>query len=86
MGLSVLALALAWRWELICGVMNLVFFMLQLALYWAFRCHISPLTGLLIFYPVLINAILFMTSVAAHKVIISLQALGSDSGFMIEDH
>jgi hypothetical protein len=60
MGISVLGLFLAWRWEMLGGALSLFFFLLQLALYRVIRGHFFPLQGLLVFSPLPITALLFM--------------------------
>lgn len=60
MGLSVLGLGLAWRWEALGGAICLGFFVIQLALYWAIRGHFFPLRALLTFSPLVICGVLFL--------------------------
>lgn len=60
MGLSVLGLALAFRWEYLGGVLSIGFFLLQLLLYWMIRGHYFPIRGLLVFSPLPLTALLFI--------------------------
>lgn len=60
MGLSVLGLGLAWRWEALGGALCLGFFALQLALYWAIRGYFFPLPALLTFSPLVFSGVLFL--------------------------
>jgi hypothetical protein len=60
MGLSVLGLALAFRWECPGGVLSIGFFLLQLLLYWIIRGHFFPIRGLLVFFTLPLTAFLFI--------------------------
>lgn len=60
MGMSVLGLGLAWRWEFVGGAMAIGFFILHLAVFWIIRGRFFPLPVLLIFSPVVIDGALFV--------------------------
>jgi cytochrome bd-type quinol oxidase subunit 2 len=60
MGLSILGLGLAWRWEGLGGAVCLGFFVVHLALYWAIRGRFFPLPVLLTFSPLPIAGLLFL--------------------------
>jgi hypothetical protein len=60
MMLSVLSLALAWRWEILGGTLSLVFFLIVLGLFWGARGYFFPLNVLIIFSPLPVTAILFL--------------------------
>ncbi len=58
--LSVLGLALAFRWELLGGAISLGFFLLHLLVFWWIRGTFFPLGMLVIFLPIPIAALLFI--------------------------
>ena len=60
MGVSVLCLAIAWRWEAWGGALSLIFFVLNLGLYWIIRGHFFPIAILINFSPLPLTAILFL--------------------------
>jgi hypothetical protein len=57
---SVLGLAVAFRWEVLGGVLSLVFFALHLLVFWLIRGFFFPLNMLVFFSPLPISAILFV--------------------------
>jgi hypothetical protein len=60
MGLSVLGLGIALRWEALGATISLVFFVAHLALFWAIRGSFFPLNILVVFAPLPFAAILFL--------------------------
>lgn len=60
MGVSVLGLALAYRWELLGGLVNVLFWLLNVLLYWIIRGYFFPLGALLALSPVMIPGVLFL--------------------------
>lgn len=62
MTLSVLGLALAWKWEGLGAMVCLILFVAEFALYWVIRGKFFPLQMLPIFSPVPITAVLFLLS------------------------
>lgn len=60
LGLSVVGLAVAWRWEGIGGTLTLVFFLAHLGLFWAVRGEFFPLGVLAVFLPIPITALMFL--------------------------
>lgn len=60
MSLSVAGLGIAWRWEGLGGTINIVFFLLNLALYWWIRGEFFPLRAVATFTPAIIPGILFL--------------------------
>ena len=60
MMLSVLSLALCWKWERFGGVLSLAFFVLHLCLFWAVRGWFFPIEMILMFSPIPITALLFI--------------------------
>ncbi len=58
--LSVLGLAVAWRWEGLGGAMNVGFFVANLVLYWIIRGKFFPPGALLILSPVVVPGVLFL--------------------------
>jgi hypothetical protein len=59
MGISVLYLAVAWRWEAWGGGLSFMFFCLDLALYWIIRGNFFPVAALITLSPLPLTAILF---------------------------
>ena len=60
MGLSVIGLALAFRWERLGALLSLGFFVLHLVMYWIIRGHFFPLWVLWMFLPLPLAALLFL--------------------------
>jgi hypothetical protein len=60
LGLSVVGLAVAWRWEGLGGTLTLVFFMAHLGLFWVVRGVFFPLGVLAVFLPIPITALMFL--------------------------
>jgi len=60
--LSVASLGLAWRRELLGGVLNIVFFMANFILYWIIRGRPFPLGALAILSLVVVPGVLFVIS------------------------
>ncbi len=60
MFLSVASLGLAWRRELLGGVLNLAFFMANCILYWIIRGRPFPLGGLAILSLAIVPGVLFV--------------------------
>ena len=60
MMLSILSLALAWRWELMGAILSLGFFILHLILYWAIRGQFFPSWALINLTPIPLTAVLFL--------------------------
>jgi hypothetical protein len=58
--LSVLGLAIAWRWEGIGGALNVGFFVANLVLYWIIRGRFFPFQALVILLPVVVPGLLFL--------------------------
>jgi hypothetical protein len=64
---SVFGLALAWRWELLGGFVNLGFFLLSLILYWIVNGELPPLDSLALMLLLIIPGILFLLSARREK-------------------
>ena len=62
MTLSVLGLALAWRWEGIGGGVTIVLFIVHLLVYWEIRDKFFPANILVLFSPVFVTGVLFIVS------------------------
>lgn len=60
MSLSVFALAIAWRWEGVGGTLSLALFVLVIILDWIIRGSFFPLSGLIMFLPLPVTALLFL--------------------------
>lgn len=60
LGISILGLAIAWRWEGRGGAITVGFFLLHLAVYWAIRGYFFPLRALVVFSPIFITGVLFL--------------------------
>jgi hypothetical protein len=60
MVLSVLGLAIAWRWEAAGGAINVGLFIMDLGLYWIIRGKFFPLRALPMFSVVVIPGVLFL--------------------------
>ncbi len=60
MVLSVASLGLAWRWELLGGMLNVVFYLLNLLGYWIIRGRFFPLGAVAILGLAIIPGILFV--------------------------
>lgn len=60
MVLSVMSLALAWRWERIGGILNISFFVANLLLYWAIHGRFFPLPGLATLSLAIVPGVLFL--------------------------
>ena len=58
--LSVLSLAICWKWERFGGFLSLAFFVLHLGLFWAVRGWFFPIEMTLMFSPIPITALLFI--------------------------
>jgi hypothetical protein len=58
--LSIMGLAVAWRWEGVGGAMNVVLFLAHFGLYWALRGRFFPLGGLAMFSAVIVPGVLFL--------------------------
>jgi hypothetical protein len=58
--LSVLGLALAWRWEGLGGALNVAGFVANLILFWAIRGEFLPWSVVATLSPVLVPGILFL--------------------------
>ena len=62
MTLSVIGLALAWRWEYMGGAVTIAFFIIHLYAYWRIREQFFPLNVLVLFSPLFIDGVLFLVS------------------------
>ncbi|MCK5646304.1 MAG: hypothetical protein KAH97_05950 [Anaerolineales bacterium] len=60
LGISILGLAIAWRWEGTGGAISVGFFLLHLAVYWVIRGYFFPIRVLVVFSPILITGVLFL--------------------------
>jgi hypothetical protein len=60
--LSVFGLALAWRWELLGGSVNLFFFLLSVILYWLVNGEFLHLSSLALMSLLIVPGILFLVS------------------------
>jgi len=60
MFLSVLGLAIAWRWEGVGGAINVGFFLALLGLYWIIRGKFFPLRALPMFLAAVVPGVLFL--------------------------
>ena len=60
MVLSVLGLAIAWRWEPVGGAINVGLFVADLGLYWIIRKKFFPLRALPMFSAVVVPGVLFL--------------------------
>jgi hypothetical protein len=60
MVLSVLGLALAWRWEAVGGAINVGLFVADLGLYWIIRGKPFPLRAMPVFSAVVVPGLLFL--------------------------
>jgi len=60
MFLSVLGLAIAWRWERVGGAINVGFFLAHLGLYWIIRGEFFPLRALPMFSAAVVPGVLFL--------------------------
>jgi hypothetical protein len=60
LGISILGLAIAWRWEGTGGAISVGFFLLHLAVYWVIRGYFFPIRVLVVFSPIFITAVLFL--------------------------
>ena len=61
-GLSVVGLGIAWRWELLGAVLSIGFFTAHLILFWVVRGEFFPLFALVVFLPIPITAFMFLWS------------------------
>jgi hypothetical protein len=59
-GLSVVGLGIAWRWELLGAVLSLGFFIAHLILFWVVRGEFFPFFALVVFLPIPITAFMFL--------------------------
>jgi hypothetical protein len=62
MMLSVASLGLAWKSELLGGILNIVFFLANYVLYWVINARPFPLNGLAILSLAVVPGILFVIS------------------------
>ena len=62
MFLSIASLGLAWKWELLGGVLNIVFFLANYILYWVINARPFPLKGLAPLLLAVVPGILFIIS------------------------
>ncbi|MGD8456588.1 MAG: hypothetical protein PVF83_09400 [Anaerolineales bacterium] len=62
MMLSVASLGLAWKRELLGGILNIVFFLANYVLYWVINARPFPLNGLAILSLAVVPGILFVIS------------------------
>ena len=60
MMISVFSLGLAWRWELLGGVLNILFFIFMYLSYWAVNDRPFPLPAILILGLAIVPGILFL--------------------------
>ena len=58
--ISVLGLAIAWKWKLAGALINLGFFSLNLLIYWLIQGKFLPLPVILVLSPIYIPGILFL--------------------------
>ena len=58
--LSVVGLAIAWRWEGVGGAINVGLFVAHLGLYWSIRGEFLPLRALPLFSAVVVPGVLFL--------------------------
>ena len=60
MFLSVVGLAISWRWEGVGGALNVGFFLADLGLYWIIRGEFFPLRALPMFSAAVVPGVLFL--------------------------
>jgi hypothetical protein len=60
--ISIASLGLAWKWELLAGVLNILFFFATFILYWVINARPFPLKGLAPLSLAVIPGILFIIS------------------------
>jgi hypothetical protein len=60
--LSVVGLAVSWRWEALGAVITLTFFLVHLVLFWVVRGYFFPFSALAVFLPIPITALMFLWS------------------------
>jgi len=60
LGMSILGLAIAWRWDGTGGAISVGFFLLHLAAYWVIRGYFFPIRVLVVFSPIFISGVLFL--------------------------
>lgn len=60
LGLSVVGLAIAWRWEGLGGAISIGFFLAHLGVFWVVRGEFFPLGVLAVFLPLPITATMFL--------------------------
>ena len=58
--ISVLGLAIAWKWKLLGALINLGFFTLNLMIYWLINGYFLPIQVILVLSPIFIPGILFL--------------------------
>ena len=58
--ISVLGLAVAWKWKLAGALINIGFFSLNLLIYWLIQGHFLPFPVILVLSPIYIPGILFL--------------------------
>jgi len=58
--ISVLGLAVAWKWKLAGALINIGFFCLNLLIYWLIQGHFLPIPVILVLSPIYIPGILFV--------------------------
>jgi len=58
--ISVLGLAVAWKWKLVGALINIGFFVLNLLIYWVINGHFLALPVILVLSPIYIPGILFL--------------------------